>query len=249
MVLQYEGTNYYGWQIQPDRPTIQGILEDRLFTITGEKVRLIGASRTDTGVHALNQVANFKLNKCVDLPKLKKSLNSLLPHDIVVKDISEVDPNFHARRWAKSKVYCYLILNRSYPSPFYGRFSWFISIKLDVESMRKACSHLIGEKDFSCFSSLDSPAINPVRRILKADVHEMGYGILLVEIEATAFLRYMVRIIVGTLVKVGRGMLNVEEFSRIMETKDRSTVGMNAPAKGLFLKEVKYGVNLPHISL
>lgn len=240
IVLQYEGTNYYGWQIQPDRPTIQGILEDRLFTITGEKVRLIGAGRTDARVHALNQVANFKLNKCIDLSKLKRGLNSLLPPDIVVKDISEVDPAFHSRRGAKSKVYCYLILDRDYPSPFYGSFSWFIPIKLDVESMKKACPYLIGEKDFSCFSSLDSSIINPIRKVLRADVYEIGYGILIVEIEATAFLRYMVRAIVGALVRVGKRILDPEKFSKIIETRDRNSVGMNAPARGLFLKEVKY---------
>lgn len=240
MVLQYEGTNYYGWQIQPDRPTIQGILEDRLFTITGEKVRLIGAGRTDAGVHALNQVANFKLNKCIDLSKLNRGLNSLLPPDIVVKDISEVDPAFHARRWARSKVYCYFILNRDYSSPFYGRFSWFIPIKLDMKSMKKACPYLIGEKDFSCFSSSDSSIINPMRKVLRADVYEISYGILIVEIEATAFLRYMVRAIVGALVGVGKGILDPEKFSKIIETRDRKSVGMNAPARGLFLKEVKY---------
>ncbi|MBI5286054.1 MAG: tRNA pseudouridine(38-40) synthase TruA [Deltaproteobacteria bacterium] len=251
LLIEYEGTNYAGWQIQPDLPTIQGIIQNRLKIILREDVKLVAASRTDAGVHALGQVANFKT--IADKPpiSIQRSLNALLPEDIVIKGVEEVDLEFDARRDARSKTYQYLILNRPYPSALYRNLSWFIPNPLNIEVMQEGAQYLVGERDFSSFRSADCSAINPVREILAVSarttlpplpfpqgVREGGF--IEIEVKGTAFLMHMVRIMVGTLVSLGKGRITVEGFKAIIEARDRTKAGMTAPPRGLFLKEVEY---------
>lgn len=240
LIIEYDGTNYLGWQIQPKGETIQGVIEDKLKRITGEDVHLIGSGRTDSGVHALSQVANFKTNSQIDISSLQRALNSLLPKDIVIKKVEEVDLNFNARKDAKSKVYEYRILNQEIPSVFLRAYAWHVPYKLNWSEIKKATKTIIGEHDFSSFRSSGSNVKNNVRKILKAEWNKTQDGLILFEVEANGFLKQMVRSIVGTLIEVGRGKIDAQEFKNILESKDRRKAGPTAPAYGLFLKEVKY---------
>jgi tRNA pseudouridine38-40 synthase len=239
LLIEYDGTRYLGWQVQSKGSTIQGMIEEKLGRITGETVHLIGSGRTDSGVHAFGQVAHFKTKSQLDVRSFQKALNSLLPPDIVIQEVEEVAEGFHARK-AKSKVYEYRILNRDVPSAFHHGYAWHIPQKLDLEEMRKATRILIGEYDFSSFRSVGSPTRTAIRRIIRAEWKRGQDGFIRFEIEASGFLKQMVRALVGTLVEVGRGKIDSEEFQRILDSKDRKKAGPTAPAQGLFLKEVKY---------
>jgi len=241
LLIEYEGTNYAGWQIQPDLPTIQGIIQDRLKTVLREGVKLTAASRTDAGVHALGQVANFKTTSTIPPHSIHMGLNALLPPDIVIKGVEEVAPGFNARMDARHKVYQYLILNRSYPSVFYRNRAWFIPYPLNTEVMKEGATYLLGKRDFSSFMAAGSNAPHPVREILSFSVEpkEEG-GFIEMEVKGTAFLMHMVRVMVGTLVDLGRGRITMDGFQAIIEAKDRTRAGMTAPPQGLFLKEVGY---------
>jgi tRNA pseudouridine38-40 synthase len=240
LLIEYDGTNYLGWQVQPKGPTIQGILEERLGLLTGEKIRLFGSGRTDSGVHAIGQVAHFKTGSSMDTHRMQRALNSLLPPDIVIQKMEEVEESFHARRHSKSKVYEYRILNRNLRSVFHRGYVWHIPQKLDFKEMEKATQYLIGELDFSSFRSVGSPTRTTVRKVTRAEWKRGRSGLVRFEIEANGFLKQMVRAIIGTLVEVGKGRMNAVEFRRILESKERSKAGPTAPAHGLFLKEVKY---------
>jgi len=240
LLIEYDGTNYLGWQIQPKGPTIQGMLEDKIKLLTGESIQLFGSGRTDAGVHALGQVAHFKTQSQMDLRSMQRALNSLLPRDIVIQKIEEVEEGFHARKQSKSKIYEYRILNRSLRSAFYRGYVWHIPQKLNMTQMKKATQGLIGEHDFSAFRTVGSSTRTAVRRVIRAEWKRGREGLIRFEIEANGFLKQMVRSIVGTLVDVGKGKINPGEFQRILESKDRKKAGPTAPAKGLFLKEVKY---------
>jgi len=240
LVIEYEGTHYLGWQVQPNGQTIQGVIQDCLKRLTGESSQLIGSGRTDAGVHALGQVAHFKTESRMDANTFQRALNSLLPKDIVIRRAEEVEAEFHARRSAKSKVYEYRILNRTTPPAIDRQYIWYIPQKLNLDEMKKATHSLVGEHDFSAFRSVGSSARSSVRNILQADWKRGKGGHLRFEIEATGFLKQMVRAIVGTLVEVGRGKISAQEFKRILDSKDRKEAGPTAPARGLFLKEVKY---------
>jgi len=240
LLIDYDGTNYQGWQVQPKGPTIQGILEEKLSLLTGESIRLIGSGRTDAGVHALGQVAHFKTQSPMDAHVMQRALNSLLPFDIVIRKIEEVEEGFHARRDSKSKVYEYRILNRSLRSPFHHGYAWHIPQRLDLKEMKEATQYLIGEHDFSSFRSVGTPTRTAVRKVIRAEWKRGRVGLVRFEIEANGFLKQMVRAIVGTLVEVGKGKMSADEFRRILESKDRKKAGPTAPAHGLFLKEVKY---------
>jgi tRNA pseudouridine38-40 synthase len=240
LLIDYDGANYQGWQVQPKGPTIQGIIEEKLGLLTGESIRLIGSGRTDAGVHALGQVAHFKTQSQMDAHSMQRALNSLLPSDIVIQKIEEVEEGFHARRHSKSKVYEYRILNRSLRSPFHHGYAWYIHQRLDFKEMGKATRWLIGEHDFSSFRSVGTPTRTAVRRVIQAEWKRGRNGLIRFEIEANGFLKQMVRAIVGTLVEVGKGKMSSDEFRRILESKDRKKAGPTAPAHGLFLKEVKY---------
>ncbi len=240
LTIEYDGTEYQGWQVQPNGLTIQGVLEETLKKLTGEEVRLIGSGRTDAGVHALGQVAHFKTNSRMDLHSMEKALNSLLPKDIVIRAVEEVKGDFHARKNCKSKVYEYRILNRPLRSAFHHHYSWHIPQKLNLKEMKEATRYLIGEHDFSSFRSMGTPTRTATRKVIRAEWKREKEGLLRFEIEATGFLKQMVRAVVGTLVEVGRGRINSQEFRRIIDLKDRTMAGPTAPAHGLFLKEVKY---------
>jgi tRNA pseudouridine38-40 synthase len=240
LLIEYDGTNYLGWQIQPKGPTLQGILEEKLGLLTGEPIQLFGSGRTDSGVHALGQVAHFKTQSQMDIRSMQRALNSLLPRDIVIQKIEEVEESFHARKHSKSKVYEYRILNRNLRSAFYRGYVWHIPLKLDLKEMRKATEALIGEHDFSSFRSVGSPTKTAVRKVIRAEWKRGRDGLIRFEIEANGFLKQMVRSIVGTLVEVGKSRMNAAEIRKILDSKDRKKAGPTAPAHGLFLKEVKY---------
>jgi len=240
LIIEYDGTDYQGWQVQPEGPTIQGMLEEKLSRLTGERVHLIGSGRTDSGAHALGQVAHFKTQSRMDIRTIQRALNSLLPPDIVIQKIEEVDEGFHARKHSKSKVYEYRILNRNLRSAFHRGYVWYIPQKLNLTKMKKATQNLIGEHDFSSFRSVGTPTRTAVRRVIRAEWKRGRDGIIRFEIEANGFLKQMVRAIVGTFVEVGKGRMKASDFRKIMNSRDRKNAGPTAPAQGLFLKEVKY---------
>ncbi len=240
LVIEYDGTNYQGWQVQPAGPTIQGILEEKLSRLAGERIRLIGSGRTDSGVHAAGQVAHFKTQSRMETRTIQRALNSLLPPDIVVQKVEEVDEGFHARKHSKSKVYEYRILNRSLRPVFHREYVWHIPQKLDLGEMRKATQILVGKHDFSAFRTVGSPTRTTVRRVVRADWKKGRDGLIRFEIEADGFLKQMVRSIIGTLVEIGKGKRKASDLRKIMNSGDRKNAGPTAPARGLFLKEVKY---------
>lgn len=240
LIVEYDGSNYRGWQIQKGEPTIQGVIEEKLEVILNQRTRVIGSGRTDAGVHALNQTAHFFINSKIDLESLKKGLNSLLPPDVVVKKLVEVNADFHARYSAKSRVYKYLIWNGDTPSTLYRKFAWQVHSPLDRERMREAAECLIGWHDFASFQGADSKSHSSEREIIHFIIRGRTRGWFVITVEATAFLRHMVRNIMGTLLEVGKGSMTVEGFRTILESRDRRKAGITAPPHGLFLKEVKY---------
>jgi tRNA pseudouridine38-40 synthase len=240
LTIEYDGTDYHGWQIQPGLKTIQGVIKEQIDQITQAQATLIGAGRTDAGVHALGQVANFQTESFIDLIALQRGLNSLLSPDIVIKGIEEVEEGFHARFSARSKRYEYHILNRSYPSALLRAYAWFIPHKLDLASMERCGRLLIGSHDFSSFRASGDESRHSIREVIRLEIERREDDLIVIVIAANAFLREMVRSIVGTLVDVGRGKTSLEEFKKIFEALDRRKAGMTAPAQGLFLVEVKY---------
>jgi tRNA pseudouridine38-40 synthase len=240
LLIEYDGTNYQGWQVQPKGSTIQGVIEEKLKLLTGENIRLSGSGRTDSGAHALGQVAHFKTESRMDVRSIQKGLNSLLPPDIVIKKVEEVRENFHARKQSKSKTYEYRILNQPFRSAFHRCYAWHIPQKLDLQEMNKATRWLIGEHDFSSFRSVGTSTRTAIRRVIRAEWRRGRGGLVRFEIEANGFLKQMVRAIVGTLVEVGKGKMSALEFQKVLESKERKKAGPTAPAHGLFLKEVKY---------
>jgi len=240
MVVEYDGTECFGWQVQPDRPTIQGSLEKALATILGEKVRLDGAGRTDAGVHARGQVAAFSTERSVEIPSLHHGVNALCGRGIVVRELGAVRDDLDPRREARSRSYEYRIHNARWPSPFSARYSWHEHRALDAAAMRRAAATLVGEHDFSSFQAADCDAENPVRRVLESDVDSVGAEIVY-RVRATAFLRHMVRNIVGTLVQVGRGERAAESLPALLDRRDRALAGSTAPPHGLCLVSVDLG--------
>lgn len=241
LIIEYEGTAYHGWQRQKDLPTVQGAIETALETMTGRLVKVIGSGRTDAGVHARNQVANFCVDTRLTAQDFEKGLNGLLPPDIVVKACQGVDGTFHARYDARSKVYEYRILNRPIPTALFRQYAWHVRKRLDVNAMRAAMVCLKGEHDFSAFEASGSPRSHAVRKLTDVRLAERRVdGYLVFTVEADGFLRYMVRNIVGTLVGVGLGKISPDGFQDILTSKDRKQAGITAPAHGLFLEKVKY---------
>ncbi len=240
IIIEYDGTAYHGWQRQKSDRSIQGEIEKALSTMTGGLVTLIGSGRTDAGVHALGQVANFLCETKLSPEVFQKGLNSLLPEDIVIKDCHRVDKSFHARYDAKSKIYHYRIWNRELPMAIGRHYAWYISRKLDMAAMRSVITYLIGTHDFKAFEGTGSPRSHTTRQVTTADLIESENGFLIFTIEADGFLRYMVRNIVGTLVDVGLGKITPKTFKEILESKNRRHASATAPPHGLFLVEVKY---------
>jgi tRNA pseudouridine38-40 synthase len=239
LTVEYDGTNYHGWQIQPNCESIQAVLERAVSTFLGTSTRVSGSGRTDAGVHALGQVVSFSTEKDSTPHRIRRALNALTPQDITIKEIEIVSDAFDPRRDARSRVYEYRILNRPTPSPFYLKLAWYLHDPLDVEAMRRAISCLPGEHDFSSFRAAGCDAAHPVRKVYRAAIDQRG-ELLVFTIEATAFLRHMVRNIVGTLVEVGRGERSPEGFRELLAARDRTKGGDTAPAHGLFLLEVTY---------
>ncbi len=250
LLIEYDGTNYQGWQIQRQGLTLQGLIEDRIFKVTGERTRLIGAGRTDAGVHALGQVAAFMTGSYLEAKVLQRALNAMLPEDVRVLDAAVVDEAFHPRYSAVSKSYFYLIANTDISSVFLHRYTWRVKYPLDIDSMRKAGRLLVGRHDFSSFRGAGCGAKNTFREIFFLDIERLGSmdfmtariegNFMKVRIAANAFLRHMVRNIVGTIVEAGRGRMSPHAVAEILELKDRRLSGPTAPAKGLFLERIIY---------
>jgi tRNA pseudouridine38-40 synthase len=240
MILEYDGTGYRGWQRQKLRPTVQQVLEEKIGIITNENIKIIGSGRTDAGVHALNQVAHFKTSSRLDAGRLFHGINSLLPDEIAVKELTEVDESFHAQHDVTSKVYLYQIYNNPVRSVLHRRYAWHIPYPLDVEKMNDASLFLLGFHDFSSFCATGTDVIGRERTVTRIDIKRSADGFIRIWIAADGFLRYMVRNIVGTLVDAGKGRIPPSELKTILNAKDRKTAGMTAPPGGLFLKEVNY---------
>ena len=204
LTIEYDGTNYHGWQIQPNGPSIQQAIESALNIMTNQPVRLTGSGRTDAGVHAIGQVANFCCDTRITAAAFQKGLNSLLADDIIIRHCIEVPLEFHARFDAKSKLYRYHILNQPIAPAIGRRYVWWIRSPLDLNAMRRAAAHLIGRHDFKAFEGAGSPRSTTVRHVTQARVVDTPTGEIRFEISADGFLRYMVRNIVGSLVAVGR---------------------------------------------
>ena len=239
LTIEYDGTNYHGWQFQARGETIQSVLERAVSTFLGKPTRITGSGRTDAGVHALGQVVNFFSDKEFDPHRIQRALNALTPGDITIKEVEIAPDTFDARREARGRVYEYRILNRSTPSPFHLNRAWRVHDQLDVQAMRAAIRCLEGEHDFSSFRAAGCDAAHPVRKVYNVSLEQRG-ELLVFTIKATAFLRHMVRNIVGTLVEVGRGQRTPESFAELLKAHDRTKAGATAPPCGLFLVEVKY---------
>jgi tRNA pseudouridine38-40 synthase len=237
ITLCYDGTDYSGWQRQPNKKTIQGSLEKALAQITKENLSIIGAGRTDAGVHALAQVAHFKTDTSLSESDLLKAFNSLLPKDIRILSIQKVSSDFHARKMAVSKVYRYRINNTSSINPFTLRYVLNWASPLDLDKMKNAASLFIREADFTPFSS--NRYLHPVRQVLHSKIQKKGNEILY-DVEANGFLRYMVRTMVGTLLEIGRGKWPPEIIDGIFQENKRSLASPTAPARGLSLIKVNY---------
>jgi len=240
--IEYDGTNYCGWQIQRNsnnKPSIQETLEKTLHKILQEKIRLIGSGRTDAGVHALAQVANFKTNSKVTLEKLQKALNGNLPDDITISKIKEVSLKFNSRFNAKSKLYRYTILNRNYPSAGLRNTTYFYPRPLNIKLMQKEAKVLLGRHNFAAFVGSNKIEINAVRTIKRIKITK-GKDLICIDIEADGFLYNMARNIVGTLIEIGRGRFLEGSLKRILDLKTRKLAGPTAPAGGLCLLGVRY---------
>ena len=239
LTIEYDGTNYCGWQIQSNGESIQAALERAIAIFLGKPTRLTGSGRTDAGVHALGQVANFFAEKEIDPHRVRRALNALTPDDIAIKSVEIVADEFDARRDGRSRVYEYHIFNRPTASPFHLNRAWHLHEELDLAATRAAMECLLGEHDFSSFRAAGCEAAHPIRTIYRSSMEQRG-ELVVYTVEATAFLRHMVRNIVGTLVEVGRGLRPVNSFSELLEARDRTQAGPTAPPHGLFLVEVKY---------
>jgi tRNA pseudouridine38-40 synthase len=250
LLLEYEGTNYLGWQIQKKGLTIQGTIEDRLLKITGEQLRVIGASRTDSGVHALGQVATFITKSNLDHETIKRALNALLPPDIRVLEASDVHSSFHPRKDATKKSYFYIITNQRDSSVFLYGYTWLIQQTLNLTFMKEASLALIGKHDFSSFKGTGSSIKDSDREIscLSIEIFNridfmtatLKGKFIKIRLEADGFLRHMVRNIIGTLVEIGRERIPAEKIKEILESLDRRKAGPTAPPNGLFLENITY---------
>jgi len=238
LILEYDGTDYVGWQIQPNGPSIQAELEKALRQILQQEVTTIAAGRTDAGVHARGQVANFRTDRGMDTGAIVKGLNALLPRQIVVLAAEEVDASFHARYSAKGRVYRYYLSLQ--PSAIERDFAWYVGgYELDLNLMHTCAECLIGEHDFASFCKADSGVDSYLCTVKRAVWSQQGSK-LVFEICANRFLYGMVRALVGTMVEIGRGHRPLEDFKRILDARDRRAAGMSAPARGLFLEEIIY---------
>lgn len=242
LILEYDGTRYVGWQVQANGPSIHREVECALFSLLGEDVDLLAAARTDSGVHAAGQVVCFTTSRALPLKAYWMGLNNLLPKDIATVAAFEVAANFDPRRLARGKRYRYLIFNRRTPSPLRRHSHWQIFQPLDVPAMQGAAALLVGRHDYSAFRAADCQASHAVRELRVISVAGSAGEEVAVHVEGTAFLKHMVRNIVGTLVEVGKGRQPVEWVKDALDSKDRRRSGPTAPAHGLTLMEVLYPI-------
>jgi len=241
LTIEYDGTAYCGWQRQAGDPTIQEAIETALAVMVNRPVSVIGAGRTDAGVHALGQVAHFKAETRLTPGVFLKGLNSLLPDDIVIRGCHRVPDAFHARYDARGKHYRYRVLNRSLPAAIGRHYAWHVRRPLDLAAMGQAAAALCGTHDFKSFEGAGSPRRSTVRTVFRCEVNPCGEDLLHLDIEGDGFLRHMVRNIAGTLVEIGSGRRPADDMPAILAARDRHRAGITAPARGLFLVGVDYG--------
>ncbi|WP_141590217.1 tRNA pseudouridine(38-40) synthase TruA [Myxococcus sp. AB056] len=245
LTLEYEGTRYVGWQVQPNGPSIQSVLESGLERLLGARVSVASAGRTDAGVHASGQVACFDSPRVLPMKAYVMGLNGLLPPDVAVVDAVEVAEDFDPRRWSRGKRYRYRVSNRRTRSPLRRMTHWEVFAPLDVEAMRQAATHLLGRHDFSAFRAADCQAKHAVREIRSLAVEGTSGDAVSFVVEGTAFLKHMVRNLAGTLVEVGKGRRPASWVAEVLVSKERKRAGPTAPAQGLVLEEVFYGDGPP----
>lgn len=237
--VAYDGTEYCGWQSQPGLRTVEGTLKSALDRLMRQDIKLIGASRTDAGVHAEGNVAVFDCNTTIPAEKIKYALNNLLPEDMVVVESVTVADDFHPRHCDCCKTYQYRILNTALPDPNRRRNTYFYRGDIDIDSMKKAAGYIVGEHDFACFMAAGSQVKDTVRTVYSLEL-ERQEDVITMTIQGNGFLYNMVRIIAGTLLMVGRRQLQPEALEEIISSKDRSKAGPTAQAKGLTLKRIEY---------
>ena len=239
LTVAYDGTNYHGWQLQPNVVTIESVLNDALSSLFKENIKVIGASRTDTGVHALGNIAVFDTNARMPAEKVSYALNQRLPEDIRIQASVEVPLDFHPRHQNSKKTYEYRIFNSEFPMPVYRLYSHFTYVSLDIEQMQRAADYLKGEHDFKSFCSVNTVAETTVRTIYDISV-EKSDDMISIRVTGSGFLYNMVRIIAGTLMEVGRGNIMPEKMPDILNALDRTKAGPTAPACGLTLVKYEY---------
>lgn len=246
--ISYDGTKYYGWQKQKDKKTVQETIEKAIYEITGKEIKLTGSGRTDRGVSAISQVANFLDESKFDIQKYEKAINSRLKREyITINNVEEVDIDFNARFNAKQKTYIYIINNQKQRGTITREHEYYYPYTLDVVAMNEAIQEIVGEHNFKCFEAAGSKRDSTIRTIYDAKVYEekinniMGNSErIIISVTGNGFLYNMMRIIAGTMLEVGRGNIKVEDIKTIIEKEDRKNAGKTLPPEGLILKEVKY---------
>ncbi len=240
LVIEYDGKDFNGWQKQPNKLNIQGEIEKAIKQITGEEVDLTASGRTDAGVHALGQVANFKTTSNIPIEKIPLALNSNLKKSIIIKSAEEVEERFHSRLNCKRKTYRYIINNSTYGTAIYRNLETHIPMPLDIQKMKEAVKYFEGEHDFKAFKASGTSSKSSVRKIYKAEVIEVENGRIYIQLTGNGFLYNMVRIISGTLVEVGLGKIEPKDIQTIIESQKRENAGKTLPPQGLYLVKVEY---------
>ena len=240
LTIEYDGTNYHGWQIQKNANSVQETIEKAISKLLDEKVALVGCSRTDVGVHAYGQVAHFLTNSNIPGDKFSYAINNLLPSDIVVKQSEEVTEDFHSRYSSKGKKYRYFIYNAAHASAIMRNRSYHVRPVLNFEEMKRAAKYFVGQHDFAAFQATGGQVRSTVREIYSIDVSIKEDNLIAIEVSGNGFLYNMVRIIAGTLIYVGMGKIKADEIPNIIYSLDRTRAGKTAPAEGLYLMEIYY---------
>ncbi|MFT9496297.1 tRNA pseudouridine(38-40) synthase TruA [Anaerosolibacter sp.] len=239
LTIEYDGTGFHGWQQQEHHRTVQEEIEKALGKVMKKRITIHGSGRTDAGVHGLGQVASFKEDFTIPIDKIPLAVNSLLPDDVAIRGAVEVDLDFHARYSAIGKKYIYKIYNSPLRSPIHRSYAYFVAHPLDLDAIKRACSHFVGEHDFKGFMASGSSVKDTIRRIHSLHVYQ-EQEMLTIEVEGNGFLYNMVRIIAGTLVEVGKGKILEDEIPAIIASGERTRAGHTAPPQGLYLAEVFY---------
>lgn len=237
--VAYDGTNYSGWQIQPSAITVEKVLDDAIHQLTGEHIHVIGASRTDAGVHSMGNVAVFDTASSIPADRFTYALNRYLPDDVIVQESDEVNADFHPRHCDTKKTYCYRILNTEFGIPQKRNYTWNVAGNIDIDRMKKAAGYLIGEHDFKSFCCVKTQAESTVRTVYSLDVDKKDDEIH-ITITGNGFLYNMVRIIAGTLIQVGKGRFEPEYVQYMLDACDRTQAGQTAPPQGLTLMKIDY---------